>query len=368
MNENLLINTRKSQECYYQILKRHENTILSEDPGLKQIAQIIDEINFFWLEQYQIIEFELERLTKNFKCFLLSGAVYLGNLNAEHFYFKSLGDYHLISEPFLKINTYFRMPDDKDKNHPSKEYFKKVYIDVINILENFKDHFYILPIKIIAYGDQSEQFSRLQELFLNIISASFGKEFISEETFCEEFSNFEEIEKNMPLHFKEALIFDTLTSPDAPLREKILNYLGHQMGTSHILKSNSEPKLFLFASFALISQMLEILLTCSLLNLNPYIRHPITFNYLITFRENFADDEEVREIIENAILSFILTKAINKERFLNIDFSEYCNLMQKKEMLVSLRNEFKRNGIDIFACEFRKIEGVILETFSSIEL
>ncbi|EMO83104.1 hypothetical protein [Leptospira santarosai] len=358
-----MINILKSQDEYYELLKRNDQFFQNEKLDFKQIAQFIDEVRLFWLERLPIIEFELENVTKNSVCFFLSGAIYLGTNPAEYYYFKSLGNYHLISDSFLRIDGFFRIPEDGESNESQKEYFRRVYLDTKNILENYRNQFYILPIRDIAIVDQKNHSRMLKEIFLNVISDAFDKVFETEEDFCSEFTNFDDIERNMKPHVKVALIFDQEYDQNRPLKEKIMNYFNNQMGGSFLIKNKSESELFLLASFAWISQIIEILMICVILRLNPYIRLNITFNYLIVFKDVFSENEELKEIIENAILFYFVTKTVPKDILVNTDFNEYCDFILANKLFDSLKDEFKNRNISIFDIDLALIRKVITEKF-----
>lgn len=101
MNHPSLINIQKSQEKYCDMIIQYKSLFGQDEIDLKEIAFMLDEIKCFWLENLEPIEFELEELTEKHSCFLLSGAIYLNVADYEHYYFKILGDYHLLSDPFL---------------------------------------------------------------------------------------------------------------------------------------------------------------------------------------------------------------------------------------------------------------------------
>ncbi len=133
----------------------------------KQIAMIIDEIQCFWLDKKDILSFELENLTSEKKCFLLSGATYLDVKDNEHYIFKALGDEHIISDPLLKLEPFFRV-SNQVFDRGVIEVFRRAYSDVLNILSNFQNIFYILPIHQIANSDKREYMELLRDFFFKI--------------------------------------------------------------------------------------------------------------------------------------------------------------------------------------------------------
>ena len=145
-----LVNIRKAQDRYFELLLEHRKTLSDSDFSAKTFTIMLDDLKYFWLERLEILEFELDELAADYSCFLLSGAIYLNISNNEHYYFKSLGDFHLLSDPLLKVEPYFRYPEGSINYEDYKDYFKNVYNDLLKILENFKNYFFILPISEIS--------------------------------------------------------------------------------------------------------------------------------------------------------------------------------------------------------------------------
>jgi len=85
MNISLIKNIDQSQEDYCKLLLQYKDTNFNP----RNIAMLMDDIKCFWMERLSIIEYEIEALTENHLCFLLSGAIYLDVSAYEPFYFKS---------------------------------------------------------------------------------------------------------------------------------------------------------------------------------------------------------------------------------------------------------------------------------------
>jgi hypothetical protein len=184
-------NIQKSQKQYLELIKRYEKQIFSDEINQKQIAMIIDEVQCFWLDKKDILTFELEKLTLQRECFMLSGAVYLDVKDNEHYIFKALGNEHIISDPLLKLENFFRVPSQMfDKN--SIEIFKRAYRDILDILLNYQNIFYILPIRQIAISDEKEHMKLLQEFYLKFVNSVLN----------EEFKDFDNFLKNIQLMIK----------------------------------------------------------------------------------------------------------------------------------------------------------------------
>lgn len=100
------------QSEYRELIAQFTSNHNIDELTPRQIALFMDEVKYFWMERLDIIDVELESLTEHNTCFLLSGAIYLNVSENEHFYFKSLGDFHLLHDSFLKIEHFFRIPED----------------------------------------------------------------------------------------------------------------------------------------------------------------------------------------------------------------------------------------------------------------
>lgn len=366
MSPSVLVNIQKSQSDYYELVSAYRDNVESDDISFKNIAMILDEIKIFWLERLKIIEFELEELTKHNSCFLLCGAIYLNVNEYEHFYFKSMGDYHLLPDPSLKMETFFRVPEKAMDTSEVINYFKRVYNDTIEILSNFRNHFFILPIWQIAIDDDDEQHELLEKYFISFISNSFDEEYERQEDFCAKFKTYEQIEKEMIPYIREHLIFNSQEDSSLSLREKIERYRETQMSFYKLTQGKSEPHIFLLVVYSLVSQIIDILLVCLYLSINPYIRFNTTFHYLVMIMYTFIENKELKEMIEKTIVFYIFRKTIDEITFTNISFSDYCAKIQSKNILNNILKRVHEQRIDIFKGGVRQVEFIIEDEFRKI--
>ena len=362
----LLENINQSQEDYLKLIIYYKSFIEGGDFNYKQIAMIIDDVKCFWLERLKIIEYEIESLTENHLCFLLSGAIYLDVSEYEPYYFKSFGDYHLLFDPLLKLEGFFRITENNINTFQTIEYFKKVYFDTLNILTNYRNIFFILPIRETAIEDNAKHQELLKKIFYNIVSGLFRNDFSTEEDFCKKYSSYEEIEENINPNIKKHLVFNDRGESELSLRLKIENYVKNQMSFSALIKNKLEPQIFLLSIFSWFSQIVDILLICISLRLNPYIRFSITFHYLILIMNNFSEDKILRDMIERTIVFYIFTRAIKKERFNGIEFTEYYKRIKDNKMFSRIIAKIHECGINIFEGGRKRVESIILEEFANI--
>lgn len=360
----ILENIKKAQEEYLVMINQYKSLFEQEKILVKETAFILDEIKCFWLERLELIEFELEGLTVDNSCFLLSGAIYLNVADYEHYYFKSLGDYHLLFDPFLKMEKFFMVPEENLNSKEIIDYFKEIYIDTIEVLTKYKHHFFILPIREIAIKNEPKHFELLDTFFLRFISSILNKNFSSNEDFCNNYKSFEEIENDMDDFIREHLRYSDTDETGLSLREKIERYYKLPMNFKKLTQNNSESQLFLISTFSWIAQITEILLICVRLNTYPYVRFDVTFHYLSLLMHTFIEDKNLKEIIEKAIIFYILRNTIEEERFQNIEFNDFCNLIENKSLLDVIIGKMHALGIDICKGGIKQVQSIITKEFN----
>lgn len=364
MTNPILGNIKRAQEEYLIMIKQYKSLFEKKKILVKDLAYILDEIKCFWLERLGVIEFELEDLTEQKSCFLLSGAVYLNVADYEHYYFKSLGNYHLLPDPFLKMESFFIVPEEAINSEEIVDYFKNIYVDTIEILTKYKNCFFILPIREMAIDNEKEHFELLNTFLLRFISSILDKEFLNREDFCNSYKSYEEIEKDMDSYTCEHLLYNEADGTNISLRKKIERY-GKSMINFEILSVNKqESELFLISTFSFISQIAEILWICTYLNVNPYIRYDVTFNYLILLMGVFIEDKSLKGFIEKAIIFYILRNTIKEEWFKNIEFSNFCRFVESKSLLNVIISKMRELKIDICKGGIKEVQTIILNEFS----
>lgn len=366
MKTPTLANIQTAQKDYLELLLQYKEYVDNENMSVKQVCALLDEVKCFWLERVKIVEFELDELTESKTCFVLSGAVFLNVSDLEHYYFKSLGDCHLLPDPFLKMDLFFRTPEENLNREFTVSYFRRAFFDTLEILTTYKDCFYILPIHEMSVEDPEKHHELLNDFFWRFISSIFRIDYKSEEEFCDKYRNFEEIESDLDDFVRKHLIFNGFEDSKLSLREKLDDFSIEQKNISALIVEKSEPQRFLFSVFSYISQVADILYICSVLRISPYIRFDVTFNYLTLIMYTFIDEENLKEIIEKSLISYIFHRTIDETIFENLDFSEYCRLLSNKPLLNSIVKKARKFGLDVFKDNPDKLALIITEEFNAL--
>jgi len=126
----------------------------------------------------------------------------------------------------------------------------------------------------------------------------------------------------------------------------------------------TETEIFLTITKSLISQIMDILVTCVSNNLIPYIRYEVTFRYLALIMYTFIEDEKLREMLEKTIIFYILHETTEKNEFNNIDFNFYSSKSKDYKLLKKIRNKINELNIDIFKCDTKRVEEIIVNEMS----
>jgi hypothetical protein len=296
---------------------------------------------------------------------MLSGAVYLDVKDNEHYIFKALGNEHIISDPLLKLENFFRVPSQMfDKN--SIEIFKRAYRDILDILLNYQNIFYILPIRQIAISDEKEHMKLLQEFYLKFVNSVLNEEFKDFDNFFEKYSTYDKIEKNMTSYFKTSLTFDDYYDENLPLREKIEIYIKSQNIMISLTENMSESEKFILALQNYATQIMDILLISSITNIAPSIRFKPTFHYLTIIMHTFIEDENLKNMIEKSIIYYIFHNTVNKDNLIKINFHDYFNITKENNFLNIILKEMRKNEIDIFKTGVDKVGNIIENKFCNV--
>jgi len=361
----IINNIQKSQKQYLDLIKSYQKQIFSDEINQKQIAMIIDEIQCFWLDKKDILTFELENLTSQRECFMLSGAVYLDVKDNEHYIFKALGEEHIISDPLLKLENFFRVPAQIFDSE-SIEIFRRAYSDVFDILSNYQNVFYILPIHQITISDEKEHIILLQEFYIKLINSVLNEEFKDFDDFFEKYSTYDEIEKNMTPFFKSSLTFDDYNDERLPLKEKIETYINSQNIMISLTKNKSESEKFIIVLQNYVTQIIDILLIASITNITPFIRFKPTFHYLTIVMYTFIKEKYFKNMIEKIIVYYIFHNTVNKENLSKIDFCKFVNITKENNFLNIILKEMKKNRIDIYKTGVEEVGNIIENKFCNV--
>lgn len=223
-----------------------------------------------------------------------------------------------------------------------------------------------MPIQLLAIQINPEHHEVLDKFFINFLSSMFGGKYEEQDSFCVDFNTFEEIENQLKPYACDRIVFNRVGEETISLRRKIEMHITSQPGYTHLISGLPEAKVFLVILHSYIAQISDILLTCSILGLYPYIRNEVTFSYLLLIMFTFMEDEMLRDMIEKAIVFYIFRKEMDGafEHFESFEY--YCERIGEKKALPKILSNMRASDIDIFQGGIQKVAKIIKELFADV--
>lgn len=366
MSIETLVNIRKFQKKYMEILSSNKSILEKDNFKLENICSLLDEIKFFWFERKEIAQFEVEEIASQKDCYLLSGAIYLNVARNEQFVFKSIGEVHFLNDPILKMENFFRVHSDTQIQTSLYEYFINVYKDTLLIFEEYNEHFFFIPTKELVFENSKQRKEFLDDSLLNFLSITFKKDFKDFDEFENTFNSYEEIEEEMIPFLRENLIFNNYSDNEKSLRIKIEEYNEMYSEFVQIPKDLREPQIFLNSISTKIYQITDILYQSFGLNLVPFIRDDMTFHYFFLLKDSFTNDEFYKKIIEKSIIFHIFSRSVGTDYYQGKDFLQYLHKLSERDFLGSILKEFEEKEINILETSVGKLEEIISSIFHKI--
>jgi hypothetical protein len=234
----------KEQEDYYKLVQSYKGTIHQNDLSISQICRFLDEVKIFWRKRIEITYFKLNKITENNDCFLLSGSIYLDVSETEHYFYKSLGDFHFLPDPFEKIEPFYRLPNEYLQINGVTSMFKTIYLNTLEILSKYRSQFIFLPISELTFSDETELRETFYKITWNFLSQILNTGIDNEDRFHKTFKTFEDIEADIKDFFLDHLLFNDLHDRDLSLRQRVNLDTANQKELYNTTKKLSETEIF----------------------------------------------------------------------------------------------------------------------------
>ncbi|PFJ51913.1 hypothetical protein COI99_14540 [Bacillus cereus] len=311
------------QNDYTKLVESYLDTFKDGQFNYTIVSSFIEEIETFWLKRLDSTRLLLNLLTSNHECYLLSGAIYLNPHNNEHFSLKTLGDYQIMYDPFIKMEPFIRNGVVRMGEQKVDDYFIKVFNATYKILTEHKNEFIILPVVYLAWSFESDKhMEKLRDIHMNFISGILGKEIKSVDEFYKLYQSYSQIVENLDGFYLDNLIFNGIEDDKINLDERINKYIERNFPE---MSDKPEAEKFMLSTFTMIGQITDILYIAINLRLIPFIRYSVTFRYFLIMHKLVSEDKETRSMLNKTILAYLFYEKYSREFFNNFNYPEYVS-------------------------------------------
>lgn len=345
---------------YNRLLCEFQFDVEKADKDSKIILKLLDEIKLFWNKYINLIEFELENFVNEKNCIIFSGASYLDVKELEHYYFTLFGDYHVISDPLLELEVFFR--NSNYTNEEVFDVFKRAYYDTLKLTQEYHNSIHVLPIKNISYKYEPNRLELFDTFYWRFISTILDSKIKNESDFSKEYMFLSDIEKSMDKFILSNLIFTDPSDAHLSLEERCEIY----KNSYPQFQTLSNIEVFVTASYSRIAQTLDILLTSVSTGFIPYIRDNITFRYFLLLKDTFTNDNKVKELIENTVLFHVVYKTLPVEWLLKYTFKEFIQTVDPYNTIQVIKEKLAKNNIHILNSQVEPMIEITHEEIAKI--
>lgn len=313
--------------------------------------RIIGEIKMFWYRNQKYVEYFISHITEKDEVAFLAGAVRLDIVNNGHYEYILVGKIRLINDPLMKMAFFYRGTEDEINFEYTNKYLKECIQDILLLLREYTDDFYILPIEFITGTEGDEYHTALVEAANNMILSMFSVKYNSVQEFYTENSTYEDIENNLLPHIKEQLIFDGLEDTKVSLRDRCTKYLQSNGDTMPIMKKMGEAQLFFLLVSQYCMQAMEIVMIMKTQHMIPFIRNDVVFRYFTMLSQSNLSSEFTEKNYMDTYIPYVVQKAFD---FSDREYNFVRNYMGNGKMLNAIANSLEKGKFplprDIVRC------------------
>ena len=307
--------------------------------GTEDFSLILDEITLFWYSKREVIKLILNYIAKDYNCFLFTGASFLDVKDNEHLPFALFGDIRVIDDPLNKY-TAFR---DEIKNTMFKEKLANeingTIQDNIEILENMRNEFFILPITQLTDIKNAIIYNNSNHVFWSL----FKDKEINLEKYQIEFSTIEQVKAALRTDLIDYIVLSEGESKNIPFEEKFKKF---RREDSLFDTNMNDAMFFYYILSGFISQALNTILICSQYNMTPYLRYEVSFKYFMLIGSVFYDNEEIIRMLNRVAIVYICYSNFDKYHLHNVDFDKFIFHIQKHQISKELNEIMNKKNQD----------------------
>lgn len=343
---------------YLSIVEKYEDKIDSFEE--KDIKMLIGEVRLFWYRQQGYIRYFLSNIDKEDCVTYLSGAVRLDIKNAGHKEYALLRGCRLINDPLIKMSVFYHGSDNEINFEIINRYLKDCFSDLLAILREYSDDFFVIPLETITITDHDEYYKALSNAAKQMLVSLFSKKYDSFEEMKNDNPSYDDIEKHLPDWIKERLVFDSLKDSKLSIREKCEN--GLRVGKEYIpfMESMNESDLFFLLVIQHCMGAIATFNCMKNLRIMPFIRDDISFQYFDLIFHSSLNEEFNTLDYWHVLVPYVLQKTF--------DFSEWNYEEVKRKIGDGKLVEYIINGLVIEEGDYPRIAEIVSKAKDYIEI
>lgn len=116
-----------------------------------------------------------------------------------------------------------------------------------------------------------------------------------------------------------------------------------------------------------LGQALDIILSCSIYKIIPYIRYSVAFHYVLLLSQNFSEEKEIQPMFFKCCLARAVYVNFDIDRFKEVDFNHYCAVVKESNFYQDFLSSFPVQSTEgVPAKEMTRVTRKNLEKFYSL--
>ena len=322
---------------YRILLEKYEENL--ENFTKLDYKRLIGDVKMFWYQNRKSIEYFVSHITEDDKVAFLAGAVRLDIVNNGHYEYVLVGKIRLINEPLLKMTVFYNGTEDEINFEYTNQYVKECIQDILLLVRNYTDDFYILPIEYISVNEGDEYHTLLSETAENMILSMFSMKYNDIQDFYANNKTYEDIENNLLPQIKEQLIFDGVEDFNMTLRDRCTNYLKSNGHILPVMKNMDDAQLFYLLVAQFCMQAIGIVMTMDVRHMIPFIRNDVVFQYFSILLQSNLSSKFTKQNYLNTYIPYVIQMAFD---FSDKEYNFVKMHMGNGKLVDEVMNELKK--------------------------
>lgn len=333
---------KRIMDEYRILLEKYESKL--DNFTISEYKGIIGEIKMFWYRNQKYVEYFMSHITEKDEVAFLAGAVRLDIVNNGHYEYVLVGKIRLINDPLMKLASFYKGTCDEINFEYTNKYLKECIQDILLLLREYKDDFYILPTEFITVTEGDEYHTALVEAAENMILSMFSVEYNSVQEFYAKNYTYEDIEKNLLPHIRNQLVFNSLEDIRISLRDRCSNYLKSNGDIMPIMRKMGDAQLFFLLVSQYCMQAMGIVMTMKTFHMIPFIRNDVVFQYFTMLLKTNLSCEFTGKNYMDTYIPYVVQKAFD---FSDREYKFVRDYIGNGKMLNVVANSFEAEEIPL---------------------